>query len=93
MTVRWGRCFNFRRCNDAKEMQTVPIPTGAPFVCPECSETLLDEYDIALKMDRFATREKSSFTLMATVSVALLVAGVAGFAAWWGRAHSVSTAE
>ena len=93
MTVRWGRCFNFGKCKDAIEGQTVPIPTGAPFVCPECSEKLLDEYDIALKMDRFEPRYKPSFTLMITVSVALLVAGAAGIAAWWSRAQSASTAE
>ena len=47
MTVRWGRCSNFRSCSEAKRRQQIPIQTGAAFVCPECAQPLLAEAELA----------------------------------------------
>jgi phosphate transport system substrate-binding protein len=43
MTVRWGKCFNFKRCGDADSGELVPIPVGSPFVCPQCGAELAPE--------------------------------------------------
>lgn len=91
MTVRWGRCFNFKKCTDAKRRQHIPIPHGAPFVCPECAEALLDENVVIPKEAQAAPSNKPSTTLVVAVSVALLLAGVAGFAIW-GRLHNANAA-
>jgi phosphate transport system substrate-binding protein len=47
MTVRWGRCSNFKICKDAQLKQNIPIPQGSAFVCPECGGALLDENALA----------------------------------------------
>lgn len=43
MTVRWGRCFNFKKCDDADARRPVPVPEGSAFVCPQCGEPLAAE--------------------------------------------------
>jgi phosphate transport system substrate-binding protein len=80
MTVRWGRCLNFKKCKDALQQQHIPIPKGAPFVCPECSETLVDENSFTPHMAPTTTSKKSPNTLLVAVAVLLLLAVVAGFA-------------
>lgn len=47
MTVRWGRCSNFKRCKEAQRKQHIPIPLGTPFNCPECGDALMDENDLS----------------------------------------------
>ena len=91
MTVRWGRCSNFKNCKDAKRRQHIPIPQGAAFVCPECSQPLLDENDIAPQKVVATPGKKPSTTLLVAVAVALLLAVVAGFATW-GRLHGANAA-
>jgi len=91
MTVRWGRCSNFKNCKDAKRRQHIPIPQGAAFVCPECSQPLLDENDIAPQEAPVAPGKKPSATFMVGVTVALLLVVVGGFATW-GRLHSADAA-
>jgi phosphate transport system substrate-binding protein len=85
MTVRWGRCSNFKNCKDAKGRQHIPIPQGADFVCPECKQPLLDENDIAPKAVEASPAKKPPATLIAAVVVSLLlIAGIAAFVAWDG---------
>jgi phosphate transport system substrate-binding protein len=92
MTVRWGKCANFNSCKDAKRKQPVPIPKGAPFVCPECGELLLDENDIAARRAQASSSSKPSAALMAALAVSLLViAGIAVFVAL-GRPHGANAA-
>ena len=91
MTVRWGRCSNFKNCKDAKRRQNIPIPQGATFVCPECGEPLLDEQDIAPQKVVATSGKKSSTTLLVAAAVALLLVVVGGFAIW-GRLHSANAA-
>jgi phosphate transport system substrate-binding protein len=40
---RWGKCFNFKKCEDADSGQPVPVPVGSPFVCPTCRTPLAPE--------------------------------------------------
>ena len=91
MTVRWGRCSNFMNCKDAKRKQHIPIQQGAAFVCPECSEPLLDENDVAPQVTPAAPGKKQPAILMVAVAGAILLAVVAGFATW-GRLHSANAA-
>jgi phosphate transport system substrate-binding protein len=91
MTVRWGRCFNFKNCKDAKQKQHIPIPQGAPFVCPECAEALLDEHAVVPNEVPAASGKKPMRTLLVAVAVAFLLAGVAGFATW-GRLRGADAA-
>jgi phosphate transport system substrate-binding protein len=91
MTVRWGRCFNFKKCKDAREKQHIPIPQGAPFVCPECSEPLLDENSVIPKETQAPPRKRSPNTLLAVIAVLLLCAVIAGLARW-GMQHSAKAA-
>ena len=91
MTVRWGRCSNFKNCKDAKRRQNIPIPQGAAFVCPECGEALLDERDIAPQKAVATPGKKPSTTLLVAAAVALLLVVVAGFATW-GRLHGANAA-
>ena len=85
MTVRWGRCFNFNKCKDATEKQHIPIPKGAPFICPECREPLVDEHNV-VSHESHATHgkphKKSSNTLLVAAAVLLFLAAVAGLARW-----------
>jgi phosphate transport system substrate-binding protein len=90
MTVRWGRCSNFKKCTDAKKKQHIPIPQGEAFICPECSEPLLAENDLTPRMEDAAPVKKRPSTLVAVV-VLLLLAVVAGFTAW-GRLYSANAA-
>jgi phosphate transport system substrate-binding protein len=92
MTVRWGRCFNFSKCKDAKQKQPIPIPRGADFVCPECAETLLDELDVASKEAPAAPRKKSSAIFhLALAALLLVIVSVAGYATW-GKLHGANAA-
>jgi len=91
MTVRWGRCSNFKNCKDAQRRQHIPIPHGAAFVCPECAEPLLDENDIAPQKVVATPGKKPSATLLVAVAVAFLLVVVAGFAIW-GRLHGANAA-
>ncbi len=92
MTVRWGKCANFKNCKDAKRKQPIPIPKGAPFVCPECGEALLDENAVAAREVQAPSGRKRSATLLVVVAVSLLlVAGIAALAAW-GRLHGANAA-
>src|ERR1035438_1262464 len=43
MTVRWGRCFNFKKCESADQGEPMPIEQGSAFVCPQCGEAMFDE--------------------------------------------------
>jgi phosphate transport system substrate-binding protein len=85
MTIRWGRCFNFNKCKDASEKQHIPIPKGAPFICPECKEPLVDEHAFA-PHEAHATPntpgKKSPNILLVAAAVVLILAVVAGFARW-----------
>ena len=83
MTVRWGRCLNFKNCKDAGRKQPVPVPKGAAFICPECDGPLLEENaDIPSKI-RVTPRKKPFSAFMVVVTVSLLLAvGVAGFVIW-----------
>jgi len=47
MTVKWGKCFNFNRCEDADSGQPVPVPVGSPFRCPQCGSALAPEDAVA----------------------------------------------
>ncbi len=82
MTVRWGMCTNVNNCADAKHKQHIPIPTGAAFICPVCSEPLIDENTIA--SDEFSATpiKKSSNTLLIAMAALLLLAVVVGLARW-----------
>jgi phosphate transport system substrate-binding protein len=91
MTVRWGRCFNFKKCKDAQDKQHIPIPQGAPFVCPECSEPLLDENSVIPKDTQVTPRKKSPKILLVAISVLLLFAVISGLAKW-GMQHSAKAA-
>ncbi len=92
MTVRWGRCSNFKRCKEAQRKQNIPIPQGSAFVCPECGDGLLDENDIAPRKDASLEDKKFSSKLWVAIAAALLlVVGIAGYAAW-GRLHSANAA-
>jgi phosphate transport system substrate-binding protein len=91
MTVRWGRCFNFKKCKDAQDKQHIPIPQGAPFVCPECSEPLLDENSVIPKDTQATPRKKSSNILLVAITVLVLFAVIAGLAKW-GMQHSAKAA-
>ncbi len=91
MTVRWGRCFNFKKCKDAQDKQHIPIPQGAPFICPECSEPLLDENSVIPKEVQPTPRKKLPNTLLVAIAVLLLFALVAVFARW-GTQHGAKAA-
>jgi phosphate transport system substrate-binding protein len=91
MTVRWGRCVNFKNCKDAKQKQHIPIPHGAAFVCPECAEPLIDENDIVPQEAPATPSKKSPATLLVAVAAVLLLAVVVGFARW-GMQHSAKAA-
>jgi phosphate transport system substrate-binding protein len=82
MTVRWGRCLNSKKCKDAKDKQHIPIPHGAPFICPECFEPLVEENAVVPHVAPAARSKKSPRTLLAAVAVLLLLAAVAVFARW-----------
>jgi phosphate transport system substrate-binding protein len=84
MTVRWGRCTNFKNCKDAERRLHIPIPTGAPFICPECKQALLDEDADQPKID---PAPKPLAAVVATVLI--LLVGFAGFFLW-GRLHSAN---
>ena len=43
MTVRWGRCFNFKKCESADQREPIPVEQGSAFVCPQCGEAMFDE--------------------------------------------------
>lgn len=93
MTVRWGRCINIRKCKDAKQRQQIPIHEGDAFVCPECAEPLLDENAVAPPEVHATPGKKPSAALIVAVAASLLlIAGIAGFATWWGRLHSANAA-
>ncbi|MGP8173165.1 MAG: substrate-binding domain-containing protein [Terracidiphilus sp.] len=93
MTVRWGRCINIRKCKDAKQRQQIPIHEGDAFVCPECAEPLLDEDAVApLKVQATPGKKPSAALIVAVAVLLLLIAGIAGFATWWGRLHSANAA-
>jgi len=49
MTVHWGRCTNVNSCKDAKQQQSIPIPVGAAFICPECGSALQGESAVVAK--------------------------------------------
>jgi phosphate transport system substrate-binding protein len=94
MTVRWGRCRNFSKCKDAKEEQHIPIPKGAPFVCPECGEPLVDEnYFSSDKAPAMPSKPgmKKPITLLVAIAALLLVGTFIGFAKW-GMQHSAKAA-
>ena len=91
MTVRWGRCVNFKKCKDAKQKQHIPIPHGAAFVCPECAEPLIDENDITPQEASATPSKKSHTTLLVAVAAVLLLAVVVGFARW-GMQHGAKAA-
>ena len=91
MTVRWGICTNVNNCADAKHKQHIPIPKGAAFVCPVCSESLIDENAIASQEAPATPIKKSSNTLLIAIAAVLLLAAVAGLARW-GTQHSAKAA-
>lgn len=91
MTVRWGRCSNFKNCKDAQRKQHIPIPQGTAFECPECAQPLLDENDLAPQEAPATPVKKPSTTLLVAAAVAVLLAVVAGFATW-GRLHGANAA-
>lgn len=82
MTVRWGRCSNFKSCIEAKRKQHIPVPTGEVFVCPECSEPLLDENDLVPKMAALPHNKKPFMPRAAVIAVSLFLIAVAGFGIW-----------
>ncbi len=43
MTVRWGRCVNFKKCENANVGESIPVEEGAEYVCPQCGEPMFDE--------------------------------------------------
>jgi len=59
MTVRWGRCSNFKKCKEAQRKQHIPIPQGAAFTCPECGDALMDENDLTPQAPAASTSEKA----------------------------------
>src|SRR5271157_6050661 len=89
MTVRWGKCLNYRHCKDAKDKQHIPIPQGARFVCPECSEPLVDENAVvpfdapAAPVTSGKPRKKSPNTFLIAVAALLVLAAVAVCARWY----------
>jgi phosphate transport system substrate-binding protein len=85
MNVRWGRCFNFDRCKDAQQNQPIPIPKGAPFVCPGCGEPLQDEHVVAPRKALSAPGKKPSTALLGAIAISILI--LAGLAAWWSFVH------
>lgn len=91
MTVRWGRCSNIKNCTDAKHKQHIPIPKGAAFICPVCSEPLIDENDIAPQESLATPSKKSPNTLLIAIAAMLLLAVVVGFVRW-GLQHSANAA-
>jgi phosphate transport system substrate-binding protein len=104
MTVRWGRCSNFKNCKDAERQLHIPIPTGAAFICPECKHTLLDEDAENVKIPKTpdavpednsqkapAKAGKKPFVAVVAVVLILLV-GVAGFFLW-SRFYSANSAS
>jgi phosphate transport system substrate-binding protein len=92
MTVHWGRCLNFEKCKEAMQHQHIPIPKGAPFICPECSEPLVSEKDAARKIASALRNVQSPSTLLFAVAVLLLIALVAGFARWGTLQHGAKAA-
>jgi phosphate transport system substrate-binding protein len=82
MTVRWGKCFNFKKCKEAKQKHHIPVPRGSAFVCPECAEPLTDENDIVPQEAPASSSKKSPNILLVTVAVVLLLAVVVGYARW-----------
>jgi len=92
MTVRWGRCSNFKNCTDAKQRQAIPIPQGTPFICPECSGTLVDENDLAPKRISPAPRKQETTTPKVVLAASILLILVAGFAVWGGLHASKASA-
>lgn len=82
MSVRWGRCTNFKKCKDGRDKQYIPIPEGAPFVCPSCLEPLVDENDTAHQDAPAKRSKKSPNTPLVALAGLLLLAAIAGFAGW-----------
>ena len=87
MTVRWGRCLNFDKCQDAKQKQHIPIPQGAPFFCPECSEPLVDENSVtseepSVTPGKIPPPSRKSSNSLLIVAVFLLLIPIALFAIW-----------
>jgi phosphate transport system substrate-binding protein len=91
MTVRWGKCFNFKKCKEAKQKHHIPVPRGAAFICPECAEPLTDENDLVHQEAPATPSKKSPAILLVAVAVVLLLAVVVGFARW-GTQHGAKAA-
>jgi phosphate transport system substrate-binding protein len=90
MNVRWGRCFNFNKCKEAQQKHPIPIPEGAPFVCPECAEPLHDEHVVAPREAPAKPRKKPSAALLGAIAVSVLI--LAGIAGWWIWMHGANDA-
>jgi phosphate transport system substrate-binding protein len=91
MTVQWGKCLNFSKCKDANEKQHIPIPKGAPFVCPECGGPLVGENEVSANEAPVTPGKKPVNTLLIAIAALLLIAVVTGFAKW-GMQHGAKAA-
>lgn len=101
MTVRWGKCSNFKNCKDAQRQLHIPIPTGAPFICPECKQALLDEDTDQANNDKAADATPEIAPIIAPTSAGrkpvaagvvvalILLVGIACFF-MWGKLHKAN---
>ncbi len=68
MAVRLGRCANSGNCSVADSRQTVHVPEGSSFICPECKRTLIEITP--------AGKSRPPVSLWALIPVLLLLAGL-----------------
>jgi len=103
MTVRWGRCLNFKKCQDADHWEHIPVQESSPFICPVCGKGLLadnsDSSDVIPEKYRRIrdaivneTPKGKGLIPVLVGAVAIVVVATAGYLGW-SHLHSVSAAN
>ncbi len=82
MSMRIGRCTNFRRCEAADRWQVISIPEANNFVCPRCSEKLVEVRDSLHDDGAKSGTRASGLGFKLLVSTAVILVSIACFAVW-----------
>ena len=82
MSTRLGRCTNFKTCVAADQWQAIHIADGNDFVCPRCSEKLMEVRDGLRDNRAKPVARKAPIGFKVLASIAVLLAGICCFAVW-----------
>jgi len=82
MSVRIGRCTNFRRCEAADRWQVISIPDANSFVCPRCNEKLVEVRDSLHDEVAKPGGYGSGVGLKLLVSAVVILVGIACVVGW-----------